>query len=179
MTTTADYSKPPPPPSRPPSRPPTTNPPPTKPPKQGHLPIGIEPAYPLPRLGEVVRDAERGLRQVLAVLRRDFDPASAPPEDGDPVMPGHVFIRLLSATADVRSALHMLAEIAACDLPPFGSAVPVRFPGRPMPPVPAGERRSPGSDAGGCYPPASESDAAAVLAAPSQATSFQTAGATR
>lgn len=111
-------------PTHPPGHPGTGHPPPPPPPTKGHLPIGA-PVYPLPLLGQVVRDAEHLGAQMLAVLRRDFDPASAPPEDGDPVLPGHVFIRLLSAVADVRSALDMLGQVADVVLPAAGSAVAV------------------------------------------------------
>lgn len=84
----------------------------------------------LPRLGEIIRDAERLAAQMLAVLKRDYDPASAPSDD-DPHDVSYVTIRLKSATADVRSALLMLSQITDLDLPPAGSAVHV--PGPPLP----------------------------------------------
>src|SRR4051812_9379267 len=80
-------------------------------------------SYPVPRRGEVVRDAERYLRQALAVLARPCDPASDPSAEDDPHGLGYVEIRTLAAIADVRSALRMLSEITDYGLPPAGSAV--------------------------------------------------------
>lgn len=98
-------------------------------PSRGHLPIGAGPAA-LPRLGEVIRDAERLAAQLVAVLTRDYDPASAP---ADLAWPGHSDItvarlHLSFAANDVRSVLRALSRVAAeADMPPLGSAVPVVF----------------------------------------------------
>jgi hypothetical protein len=111
-----------------------THPTPTAPPKSGHLPIGA-PGYPPPRLGEVIRDAERLAAQLLGVLQRDYDLASAPSAEDDPTGLGYVEIRLMSARADVGSALLMLEQITAVGLPPAGSAV--QYPARPVPSMPS------------------------------------------
>lgn len=135
--------------------------------------------YPQPKLGQVVRDAERIAVQLLAVLRRDYDPTSAPSEDHDPTGAGHVQILLKCATADVHSALKLITEIADLDLPPVGSAVPfparqdqsiapARPDGPPSHPDPMpGESRSPGYDAAS----ASAASGSGGAPHPSQATS--------
>lgn len=111
---------------------PTTPPPPPRPPRPN--PPSREQ---LPTLGMVVRDAERLLQQVLAVLARDVDPASVPSDSGEFDGPGYVLSRILCARADVRSALKMLGDITDARLPAVGSAVPVRPPA-------AGEGRTSG-----------------------------------
>jgi hypothetical protein len=90
------------------------------------LPIGA-PDH-LPRLGEVIRDAERLSAQLISVLNRDYDLDSAPTAEDDPTGLGFVEVRLMSARADARSALAMLEQITAIGLPPAGSAV--QFPAR-------------------------------------------------
>lgn len=79
-----------------------------------------------PRLGEVVRDAERTLQQAINILGRQWDPASGP--QPEPWGPEIVDIRFGSAVADIRSALREIAAVTTLGLPPVGSAVP--FPAR-------------------------------------------------
>jgi len=79
-----------------------------------------------PRLGEVIREAERLGVQLLAVLGRDVDPTSEPtalvwPELGVQI-PEHRVL-LTSARLFVQNALLQLAKIADLPLPPVGSAV--------------------------------------------------------
>jgi hypothetical protein len=86
---------------------------------RGHQPIG---AGPTPRLGEVVRDAERYLTQAQAILRRDYDARSAPQH-------GSLHAAsLVSALHHVEQALTHLWCVSQVDLPAAGSAVPVRYP---------------------------------------------------
>jgi hypothetical protein len=91
----------------------------------------------LPTLGMVIRDAERLGQQMINVLGRQFDPASAPGFTDDPWGPDaiEVDVHLGNAVADIRSALAELAKLAALPHPPAGSAVPVYFPGHPARPV--------------------------------------------
>lgn len=84
------------------------------PPGRGHLPIG---AYPTPRLGELVRDAERYLAQADHVLTRQYDPESAG------VHVAAVDANLGWAVEHLRRALACLVNLAQLDLPPAGSAV--------------------------------------------------------
>lgn len=108
-----------------------TGPTPTGPgPQRGHLPIGASGGQ-LPMLGQVIRDAERLGAQMLSVLDRDYDVASAPSAEDDPTGLGFVEIRILSAIADVRSSLKMLEQITEIGLPPVGSAV--QYPARRTP----------------------------------------------
>lgn len=98
-------------------------------PGRGHLPIGASPAG-LPRLGELIRDAERLAAQLLAVLNREYDSASAPT---DLAWPGAseltmVDLHMAHAASHVQSVLRSLARITELQLPAAGSAVPVVFP---------------------------------------------------
>lgn len=90
----------------------------------------------LPRLGEVIRDAERLGAQMLAVLDRDIDPASTPTALAWPEMSGEILVHellLMSARREIGLALVALASITELPLPPAGSAVPVPVaaPGEP------------------------------------------------
>jgi hypothetical protein len=159
---TDDGSKPAPPrpavPSSPPPRPATPRPP-TR--------------SALPRLGEVIRDAERYLAQALTTLGREYDPSSAPDEDDGPsVRPGDVMVRLRAARADVHSALDMLGQVVAFGLPPVGSAV--QYPARgsvvDASDAPRGPfHHQPPGEAGRPAPPAASAIAAGE-SAPAQAT---------
>ncbi len=83
----------------------------------------------LPRLGEVIRDAERLLRQAADVLARDVDPASEPDVLAWPLMSQEIRAhRLLIAhvTTHVEAALCGLGKVAALPMPPAGSAVDVK-----------------------------------------------------
>lgn len=91
-----------------------------------------DPAGPLPRFGEVIRDAERYGAQMLAVLQRQHEPASAPE-----VAP---FCLAVAASA-VQTALDVLSELAGSGMPPVGSAV------KTTRVVGAGEEPTPGSAA--------------------------------
>lgn len=93
-----------------------------------HAPPGSLVEHRQPRLGQVIRDAEHYAAQLLAVLKRDYDPASAPSTAGDWLGATYVDVRLMCAKADVISALRMLAEITELGLPPAGSAV--KYPAR-------------------------------------------------
>jgi hypothetical protein len=91
----------------------------------------VLPQQPLPRLGELIRDAERLGAQLLAVLRREYDPASAPADLAWPGSSGItvVGLHLAFAAADVQSALASVGRAAAeADMPAVGSAVPVIYP---------------------------------------------------
>jgi hypothetical protein len=79
----------------------------------------------LPRLGEVLRDAERYIAQALSVLDRDVDPASEPTILAWPAISEvRVHDVLLSkVAADLQAAVAGLGKVAAMDLPPAGSAV--------------------------------------------------------
>lgn len=78
------------------------------------------PASTLPTVGMLVRDGERLGAQLLAMLNRDLDPASLPPEGLD-------FFALESlrevAGYHAEQVLMYLARIAALPLPPVGSAI--------------------------------------------------------
>lgn len=110
-------------------RPPGSPPPPTR----GHLPIGsaadfdwgIKPSTaPTPRLGEVVRDAERLAAQLVTVLARQYDPASAPVGAlGEPDV-ALSDVHLGRAVALVHAAVAELSAVTFLSLPPVGSAVP-------------------------------------------------------
>lgn len=91
----------------------------------------------LPRLGEVVRDAERLAVQLINVLGRNYDPASGPGYDPYDPFPSEADIRLGQAVALIRSALYELHRLTESGLPPVGSAVMFR-------PSVAGEGRTPG-----------------------------------
>jgi hypothetical protein len=93
----------------------------------GHLPIGA--GYPLPRLGEVVRDVERLLAQALQILERQWDPTSGPQQQ-DVWDPSTVDESLGAARTEVRVALLHVGDVGDLVLPPVGSAVAVRFPTR-------------------------------------------------
>lgn len=85
------------------------------------VPTGPGRAEPLPRFGEVVRDAERLFRQALDVLERAIDTASYPAGKH-----GH----LADAGFEVvgfhaEAALRELARMADLPSPPAGSAVKV------------------------------------------------------
>lgn len=116
----------------------------------GHLPIGA--GYPLPRLGEVVRDAEHLGEQLLAVLSRQWDPTSGPQQQdvGDP---STVDESLGAAAALIHVALLHIGDVAeVAGLPPAGSAVAVHFP-TPGAAV-AGDGRASGLDPAGAPVPA-------------------------
>jgi hypothetical protein len=87
------------------------------------------------RLGALVSTVECQLHLALATLERDYDLASAPSAEDDPTGLGYVEIRLLSARADVSSALRMLEQITSAGLPPAGSAV--QYPARRVASVPS------------------------------------------
>jgi hypothetical protein len=90
-----------------------------------HQPPGA--GYPLPRLGEIVRDVERTLRQAINMLGRQYDPASAP-QDTPPMTPPMTDRTLGSVVAEIRYALELLGDLADGGLPPAGSAV--QYPAR-------------------------------------------------
>lgn len=79
----------------------------------------------LPTLGQIVRDAEHYGAQMIAVLGRQWDPASGPSQEVSPWGPVLADMRLAAAVVDVRTALRVLHELTH-DLPPAGSAV--KFP---------------------------------------------------
>jgi len=93
-------------------------------------PVG--PGANLPRLGEVIRDAERLIAQAEAVLRRDVDPASEPTVMAWPALAEDVLVHNL-LLGEVIAQLHLvqrkLGRIVALPLPPVGSAVEVSFVG--------------------------------------------------
>lgn len=114
---------------------PTPRPPNPKPsgPSRGHLPIEAD----LPDLGDLLDGAERLGTQLIGLLRRGYDPATGPSDDGS-VVPGHVGVRLICAAADVRSALAMLQQIRAAFPAPSTSGphlrdIPARHHQRPTP----------------------------------------------
>jgi hypothetical protein len=74
-----------------------------------HQPPGA--GYPLPRLGEIVRDVERTLRQAINMLGRQYDPASAP-QDTPPMTPPMTDRTLGSVVAEIRYALELLGDLA-------------------------------------------------------------------
>lgn len=81
-------------------------------------------AEPLPRFGEVIRDAERLFRQALAVIERPIDMDSYPAG-----VAGH----LADAATEIvgfhaEAALCELGNMAALPSPPVGSAVKVARP---------------------------------------------------
>lgn len=93
--------------------------------EQHHTGIGepneySRPVSLLPTIGMVIRDAERALAQGLAIVNRDIDPASLPPEG-----PAFHQLDLLreSAGFHVEAALRDLRDIAKLPLPAVGSAV--------------------------------------------------------
>lgn len=117
-------------------------------------PTGPSSPPPPPRLGEVIRDAERLGAQMIAVLRRAVDPRSVP--DGE-VCPGVGLTdyALAQAIVHVRLAGTYLEDLAAQLLPPAGSAVKTTRVGPGEMPTPgsaaaAGHtaRESPGGFAG-------------------------------
>lgn len=77
----------------------------------------------LPTLGQVIRDAERLGAQMIAVLGRQWDPASGPSGEHWPGGPGVSDALLGNAVADVRSVLDELDRLTGLSLPPAGSAV--------------------------------------------------------
>ena len=95
----------------------------------------------LPRLGELIRDAEHLAQQLIGVLSRNYDPASV---SGEEAWPGTLLADLHLATlkSDVRQLLRMLGELAALRHPPVGSAVLPTV--RPASPPPPGPRPVPG-----------------------------------
>jgi hypothetical protein len=103
----------------------------------------------LPTLGMVIRDAERLCAQLINLLGRDYDPASALNVEA---YPGERLadVRLAMLRSDVIQVARGLADLASLRHPPAGSAVPVQFPDRPSA---AGEGRSSGLAA--TRPPAS------------------------
>lgn len=86
-----------------------------------------------PRLGEVLRDAERLIRCALIVLDRTVEPASMPQGK-----PGHMADALFETVGyHLEAAMRDLGNIAALPLPPTGSAIKL--------PVAAGKEPPPGS----------------------------------
>lgn len=98
-------------------------------------------AGPLPRLGEVVRDAERLGAQMIAVLGRQYDPASAPEGDVWACM-SIADYQLAVAVSAVRTALAALRDLTERPLPVAGSAIRTT-------PLAGGEEPTPGSAAVG------------------------------
>jgi hypothetical protein len=86
----------------------------------------------LPRLGEIIRDSEHHCQQLLNILGRDYDPASASTVEA---WPGMLLadLELANLKSDVRQVLRGLADLAGLRHPPAGSAVRVDFEDRPGP----------------------------------------------
>lgn len=92
-----------------------------------------------PRLGEVLRDADRLLAQAMRVLRTSVDPASEPDvlafpgirDDGCVRAPRAHAVMLTDAVISVGSARRALQLICELGLPPVGSAI--KFPARQDP----------------------------------------------
>lgn len=83
-------------------------------------------AGPLPRLGEVIRDAEHLGAQLLAVLGRAVDPASEPTVLAWPTISDTIRVHdvlMMTASRQVADTLATLARIAALPMPPVGSAI--------------------------------------------------------
>lgn len=99
----------------------------------GHDGIGEPHEYStprLPRLGEVIRDAERLAAQLIAVLERDIDPASAPTAlawegIGSGILAHDIL--LADAAISAKAVLRKLHLITKLPMPPAGSAVGVKF----------------------------------------------------
>lgn len=88
-------------------------------------------AGPLPRFGEVIRDAERLAVQLLGVLRRPTDPASAPTVQVWPSLSEDILVHdvlIAEAIVNVEYALRRIGKAAALPSPPVGSAVKVARP---------------------------------------------------
>lgn len=103
-----------------------THPGPSGPPAPAPPPRTDGTAVPLPRLGEVIRDAEHLGARMLAVLCRDVDPDSEPTVAAFPGLTDEILahrVLLADAQLSIRSALWRLAQLAALPLPPVGSAV--------------------------------------------------------
>lgn len=80
----------------------------------------------LPTLGMVIRDAERLGAQMLDVLGRDIDPASAPTVIAWPALSDDILVHqllLADAAQHVNAALRKLSKLAELPMPPVGSAV--------------------------------------------------------
>jgi hypothetical protein len=76
----------------------------------------------LPRLGEIIRDAERLCAQLINLLGEDYDPKSALNVEA---YPGEslVDVELAKLRSDAREMLRGLADLAGLRHPPVGSAV--------------------------------------------------------
>lgn len=82
----------------------------------------------LPRLGEVIRDAERLLAQALSVLDRAVDPASEPDVLAWPEVSASILLHdllLADVALQLRYAQQKLGRVAELPLPPVGSAIKV------------------------------------------------------
>jgi hypothetical protein len=82
------------------------------------------------RLGEVIRDAERLAQQLIAVLKRDYDPASAPTVPAWSGISSDILaheVLLAGAAVSAESVLNKLHLITKLPMPPVGSAVEVAF----------------------------------------------------
>lgn len=101
-----------------------THPGPSGPPAPAPPPRVDDTAGPLPRLGEVIRDAERLGAQMLAVLGRPVDPASAPDVEVWTGLSAAEF-QLAVAMSAVRTALAALGDLAELPVPPVGSAIKI------------------------------------------------------
>jgi hypothetical protein len=101
-----------------PTGPSQPNPPPSP---RDRRPVGTLAQYRLPGLGDIISDARNDGMRMLATLRRNYDPGSAP--DGE-AYPGltDVDVLLSRATSHLREALRELASLSALGLPP-GSAI--------------------------------------------------------
>jgi len=84
---------------------------------------GINPLAPLPRLGEVIRDAEVLGAQLLAVLSRDVDPASEPDLLAWPEVNAEVLVHRLWLAHAVAGVEHALRRLAAVSTLPVGAPV--------------------------------------------------------
>jgi hypothetical protein len=111
--------------------------------EQHHTDIGEPNEFsvpPLPRLGEVLRDAERMIRTALNILGRDIDPASYPLG-----AQGHIADAGFEVAGfHLEATLRELGDIAALPLPAVGSAVKLSVVSGEQEPAPgsAGARRS-------------------------------------
>jgi hypothetical protein len=84
-------------------------------------PVGTLAQYRLPGLVDIVSDARNDGTRMLATLRRNYDPASAPDSEAYPGLTD-VDVLLSRATSLLREALRELAALSALGLP-SGSAV--------------------------------------------------------